>query len=432
MKIAYLIFFILSFSWLLYKKKEFIIWLPLFYIIYETSFNYFTTLSIVTYIRPLLFAILLAYYYKKITLNFVTRPLFRFLLYTLLLIPFSSEFFYSLKGYMQVFISMMCLVIGYIYFDRKTKLDLLNKIALGVLLFTIFSSIMGYFFGIGAQLEYTVKKGPETIGLLRSFGLYSGAVIIGILPLVVTSFQKSFGRWLLFGTAIITYIFILLNVRRTAIVIPLIGLLTYLWFIPNKKKIISGLVIGIGVLLLLSPYYEKTLLRRFEIRENAGRFEEDFYETESRYIENINVFEKVFSFDNPIKSFFGSKIYASGREGDSRTRMNHTDLANLLDGTGIIGVILYVLLYFQLFKAPKRIKVRLNRNFDLYKSTYYGLLFISIFASIGGSLMNVTLRSILFLYMGAMLSMMKMVKLDFVVNNKLLMKSANYVKSGIL
>ena len=308
---------------------------------------------------------------------------------------------------------MMCFAISYSYFKNREQLDNLNKGSFAVLVFTVFSSVVGYVYGVGTVLEYTVKDDPEAIGLLRSFGMYSAGVVIGILPLVIKTFRKKIWQYLLILFSMAAFIFILLNVRRTAILIPIIGILTYAWYSPKKTKIISGIVIVAATLLLLSPLYIEKLTNRFLVREERGRFDEDFYKTESRYTENIEVFSNTFSFENPLKSFFGSKIYASGREEDVRNRMYHTDSASLLDGTGIIGVIIYLYFLFQLFtfaKFPVRNK---SENYCLYRSTYMSLLFILLFVSINGSIMNVSFRSLVFIYMGAMLALMKKENVEF-------------------
>lgn len=418
MQVIYYVFFIFSFFFLLYKKRDFIVYLPLFYLIYETSFNYFPTLTFITYVRPIVFSVLLIFYLNKISINAITKPFFIFWGYTILLVFFSSEIFYSFRGYTQVFISMMCFVLSFLYFNNRIKLDSLNKTAFAVLVFSVFSSLIGYVFGIGTVLEYTASNNPETIGLLRSFGMYSAAVIIGILPLVISSFRRPFWRWMVYAFAITSYIFILLNVRRTAIGIPIVGLLTYAWFIPQKSRFISGVIFGGLILLLLSPFYSDIFIGRFTVREEKGRFDEDFYKTEGRYMENLEIFSEAFSFEDPLRSFFGTNIYASGRKGKELSRMYHSDPANLLAGTGIVGFTLYIYLLIRLFKYGSFFKSPKSSQYKLYKATYYSLLFILLFVSLNGSLQVVTLGSILFLFLGALLSLMyhgKVVKPETII-----------------
>jgi hypothetical protein len=300
---------------------------------------------------------------------------------------------------------MMTFIIGLIYFDNIKKLHELNKTMLILLLFSLGASAIGYIYGIGKYFDYDKSLDPQAIGLLGSSGLYSAAVTIGILPFIAKSLSKHFHRWLLYSSALIVYIFILLNVRRTAIMIPIIGLSTFVWFYQKKGKIVSLMIISLILLLILSPLYKDKLIERFKARQEQGRFEKDFYKTESRYTENIIVFSNAFSFKNPLRSIFGYEIYASGREKTAGNRMYHSDSANLLAGTGILGVFLYILIYIKLFKLTKCFKYSTIPQVNLLKSAYYSLLFISLFVSLNGSMTLVSLRSFIFLYLGAILSL---------------------------
>jgi hypothetical protein len=276
-----------------------------------------------------------------------------------------------------------------------------------LLIFSVIATAIGYLFGIGRVLEYTGSD-SQKIGLLGSSGLYSAAVSIAILPLVITSFKRPFWRWILYLSAVIVYIFILLNIRRTAIFIPIIGLLTFAWFSVKKSRVVSGIILAFGILVALSPYYQDKLFQRYQVREQQGRFNKDFYKSEGRYLENVNLIPDVLSFKDPVKSMFGSTIYASGREeedGKLRGRMYHSDPASLLAGTGLIGLLLYCYFYYSLFRYGKLFNYTSSSQIKLYKATYFSLLFVSLFASLNGSIMVVSLRSIIFLYMGALLSL---------------------------
>lgn len=399
----YYFVFILAIVFLFYRKKHYLTWLPIIYIILDSSFSYFLTLSVVTYLRPVYFSILLIFFLREIKYNSVTGPLYIFLMYTMFLAIFSQEFFYSVKGYMQVFISMMAFPLGLIYFNNILKIDHLNKSILLLIVFSVIVTAVGYLFDIGKSFDYDRKTSLQTIGLLGSGGMYPAAFAIGILPFLQTSFKKPGLRWILYVSAIICYIFILLNMRRTAILIPVVGLLTFAWFIPNKKKIISVIILLTGVIVMLSPFYKDTLISRFEVREGKGRFEPDFYKTEGRFIENVEVFSQAFSFKDPVRSLVGHNIYASGR-GEKEYRMYHSDSASLLAGAGIIGMILYLLFYIRLFRLSRYLKNSVLHDRKIFQTTYLSILFMSIFISLNGSMTLVTIRTIIFLYLGAIIS----------------------------
>jgi uncharacterized integral membrane protein len=308
---------------------------------------------------------------------------------------------------MQVLISMMAFPVAFAYFNNAKKIALLNKALALVILFSILASVFGYVFDIGKNFDYN-KKDVESIGLLGSGGLYPAAFAIGIFPFLNNTEYKKYWKWLLLVSSIIIYIFILLNVRRTAIFLPVVGLLVYAWYTPQKIRLLSGVIAGLLIMALLSPLYTDILSKRFKIREEKGRFDSDFYKTEGRYIENISVFTEALSFKDPIKSFFGYKIYASGRGEGDRARMLHSDSAVLLGGTGFVGLILYIIIYIRLFQWGKLLRyTTVNRK--LLLPTYYSILFMSIFISLNGSLTLVSIRTLIFLYLGAILS--------FAINN---------------
>ncbi|MDF1549849.1 MAG: hypothetical protein P1P88_18625 [Bacteroidales bacterium] len=298
---------------------------------------------------------------------------------------------------------MLTGVLGFFYFDSTEKLNKLSKVLIISLFASSLFTFLGYAFGIGRVLEYTIfseKLEEESVGLLGSSGLYSAAFIIGVFPFVISFINKKWMKWIGISLAVITFVFILLNVRRTAIAIPIIGLTIYTLYIPNKGKVISSLTAAGLLLLLLSPLYADKLFERFTYRQEQGRFEKDFYKTEGRYLETTIVFEEVFSLSDPFLLLFGERIFASGwKKGERLPRMLHSDVAVLLYGTGIIGFINYLLIYTKLFKIIP-LKFSKNKVISHLIGSFYAVIFISILASLNGSLQLVSLRSLIFLFIG--------------------------------
>lgn len=415
-QLIFYIFFIIIFICILYLREKSLAWLPLLYIVLDASFTYFTTLSVVTYIRPAIFIVIMTFFIRKLSINRLNKPSYLFLAYTLLLVFISPQLFYSLKGYMQVFISMMAFPLGFIYFNCREKIKILNKSVIILLIFSLVVTAIGYIFNIGRNFDYSKNSEYESIGLLGSGGLYPASFAIGIIPFIIRYVNSKSWRIIIIIAAILMYIFVLLNLRRTAILMPVVGLLTYFLFTPNKFRIAAGVILSLLILLSLSPFYSEVLLTRFKIREEKGRFDPDFYKTEGRYLENIEIVNKVMSFNDPVKSLIGYKVYASGRGEKDRVRMYHTDSAVLLGGTGLLGFVLYIIIYIKFFNWGKLLKYA-SINARLLRSTYYSILFMSIFISMNGSITLVSIRTLIFLYLGVLLS--------FTINNlnPLLLKS---------
>jgi hypothetical protein len=264
-------------------------------------------------------------------------------------------------------------------------------------------AFLGYAFGIGRVLEYTIFSDDlvdESVGLLGSSGMYSASFIIGITPFLLSYINKIHLKYFGIALAIITFIFILLNVRRTAILIPIVGLVVYAFYIPNKGKIMTGLFFSLILMLALSPIYTDKLMERFNFRQEQGRFDSDFYKTEGRFYETTIVYEEIMSFEDPILSLFGERIFASGWiDKEKQPRMLHSDPAVLIYGTGIIGFIIYLLIYFKLFSLIP-LGLTNNKFIGTLKGAFYTVIFISLMASLNGSILLMSLRSLIFLFLG--------------------------------
>lgn len=321
---------------------------------------------------------------------------------------FSGEFIYSLKGVSQVVLSMSMFFVGYYFISDYSRFQLLIKNLSWIILIGVITTAAGYIFGVGEVLAYTAADdyagGPENVGMLGSGGLYSPAIVLGLTPLILKYRLFPFKKWVFIIMSFILVIFILLNVRRTAIFIPVSGILIYLLFSKSKLKTVKLLLIGVVILGIASPLYSDLLERRLMVREEAGRFDPDFYKTEDRFNENLEMARNIYEFEEPVKVLFGigNNIFAEHvKDGKIVRRMYHSDSAKILYGEGILGLILYFLIYAQiLFKI-----IRIPKSGFLFeiRTGALALWFISVFVSLNGSLNLITFRSINFLLLGAFL-----------------------------
>ena len=212
--------------------------------------------------------------------------------------------------------------------------------------------------------------------------------------------------WFLWLISAGLYIFIILNVRRTAIMIPIIGLVSYLIFSRAQIKMIRYLILFSVTLAILAPVYRPLLEKRIEARAEKGRFEKGFMKTESRYIENLRMLKQIREFDNPtaIITGIGHNIFAEHIEnGKIVRRLYHSDTAKLAYGAGLIGLLLYLVVYGQLLHMILRIPG--IRALNQYKAAALTLWIISIFVSFNGSISLITFRTMSFLLLGAFIGM---------------------------
>ncbi|TFH49396.1 MAG: hypothetical protein E4G92_01940, partial [Bacteroidia bacterium] len=341
--VVYLIFVLYGIL-LLYRKADFVYYIPLFHVIVDISFFYMGPGSLATYYRGVILLIFYYFIYKKFRYVFPLKStILIFLLFTGLLALQSKEMLYSVKGYSQVLFSLMMLPTGYILINTKKKLSRLNRQYIWLIYLSVIITALGYIFNVGKIFNY--GEDEQKIGLLVSAGLYSGAVCIALMPLLVNSLKKNWMRIATYFASIALFIFILLNVRRTAIMITFIGIIAFLFTTEKKMQYFSYVGATLIVIVIGSIWYGDTLKERFAFREKAGRFDSDFYMTEGRYLEVVNLTGEVFSFSDPPESIFGigNNIFAEHiSENKIVRRMYHTDYGRLLYGSGIVGLLMYL------------------------------------------------------------------------------------------
>ncbi len=399
-------FFLFLFYWSIKQKAAFIFFIPFFGLGMDMSFNFFEGFSTPAYIRGIIFLIFFISARKYITGNRFFIPFYLFFGWIIFLLTQSAEFMYSFKAVIQVIFSMLTFIVAYNYFNTQQKLFRLLHSLFWVLVVAIVATSLGYLFGIGQSFDYLSKYDEEedVIGLLGSSGLYGPGIVISLVPLILKSNPPKYQRWLLPLLSMVLYIFMLLTIRRTVMFIPLVGLIGFLLYTRQRVKMLRFFGIALTILLVSYPLYENVLLKRFEARKNTGRFEEDFYKTEQRFLENVYIFEQISSFNEPAKVLFGygNNLFAENIENEKITgRMFHTDFAKLIYSVGLFGFLLYLSIYLALYRKISRIPN--IKAYSDYKAAALGLFLISVFVSFNGSVTIITFRSIFFLLLGAIL-----------------------------
>ena len=407
-KVAFYIFFAVFMILVIRRKTDFVFLIPIFNIIADASFTYFEGFSAPTFLRAITLTIFLYYSYSYYKRQAIRVPFYWFFIYIGILLLLSSEFSYSLKASYQVILSMAMFLGGYTLIDSFQRYEKLLRSLYWIIIVSVILTALGYIFGIGKELEYTnddlYTGQAENVGLLGSGGLYTPAVILGLLPLIIKLRLNVLKKWMLYLFSFVLYVFILLNVRRTAISIPIVGVIGFLFYSKSRSKILRYVIVGGVCLMITFPLYSDKLIQRFNLRQEQGRFEEDFYKTEARYLENVEMVDAIAKFDEPMKVLFGvgNNIFAEHVEnGEIVRRMFHSDPAKLFYGVGLFSIFLYLAIFFRLIHEILKIPAR-GILADL-KSASLGLVLILLFISLNGSINLITFRSVTFLLLGAFL-----------------------------
>jgi hypothetical protein len=413
-RIIVFIFFIVAIVLVLKMKREFIYFIPIFNVLADVSFNYFEAFSAPTILRAAVLMLFILMFREQLVKMDVLRSMYLFFLYITVIMLFSDEILLSFKSVVQVILSMSVFIAGYKYITVYQRYRRLLEALVWIIITGLIAASVGYIFNIGRALEYTAgteyKGEPEIIGLLGSGGLYGPALALALLPLIIQNRKKNMPLWFLWLISAGLYIFIILNVRRTAILIPIIGFVSYLIFSRAQVRVIRYLILFSVTLAILAPVYRPLLEKRIEARAERGRFEKGFMKTESRYIENLRLFQQIREFDEPmaIITGIGHNIFAEHIEnGKIVRRMYHSDTAKLAYGAGLIGLLLYFVVYGQLLYMI--LKIPRIRVLNQYRAGALTLWTISFFVSFNGSISLITFRTMSFLLLGAFLGMARTV-----------------------
>jgi len=158
------------------------------------------------------------------------------------------------------------------------------------------------------------------------------------------------------------------------------------------------------MLLALFPFYEKVLQKQFMARSST--FENPSLENEYRYKETYIIYRETFSKMKTIligRDIFNSRgNYNNGNWGD---RPIHIDYNLILHGSGIIGIALYLLIFYDLLRKYSFFRRSIPQE-DYYNELsvmFKILLILVMIVSLNGGMTQVSYRVVIFLYLGGLL-----------------------------
>lgn len=385
------------------SKLQFVFAIPIIMVLVNLTTGFFPSTSINPgNIRAVVFLIFIVssyeYYFKN---NNENKLLLVFLIYLFTLCFLSSNITYALYVYIKLLITTLMFPIGYYYINNPEKYIKINKSIYTAFWFVIIGTLVSMYYGIGE----TSQGDEET-----TFGVFGLNISkdIAVLSLIlvhafITKQLKVNSKYIFLAILFVGIFLVFISVKRGSILALIFGLTTYLIFIPKSQKIFRYILIPISIGVVASPLYLSKIEDRFSYREDLLTVEhyqeEDIKEW--RVIETdiaINAFKE----KNIAYKLFGFELF-NGMSYFKMPYMFHNDFAVLLAGSGIVGVVLYVLFYLSLLKKIMSIRSK-NRNIMFQKALIYALLVMVLFISISGHIKGIGVRAVIMLYLGATLS----------------------------
>lgn len=376
--------------------------LPAYIVIFDVLYGFYQTGSGFGALRNIsLFIFLTVLVFRKKTTLYTNIFINVFLLYTMALLFFSSDFKVSAMNYLVVYNSFVCFLIGFNYLRNLDNLKILNTGLIILAIVFIINSIISAVFNLGRDYYGS----GFTSGGFVIMKLYSPALFVALLPIILPLAKKEYRKFIIILASLV-YIFLIISMRRTAIFIPVLCYFIFFLLSKDKIKIISAVTGFAFILLLAYPFYQKVLHNQLAARDYfEGRTLEDEY----RFKETIIIYEETFS--NLKTALTGEEVFNSignYNNGNWGLRPIHVDYNKLIHGTGLIGLVLYIMIFLNMFLKFIKYRNALPDEpyFDNIKSVFIMLLVIILVIGFSGGILAISYRAVLLIYMGSILGIM--------------------------
>ncbi len=295
---------------------------------------------------------------------------------------FSSDIIYSIKS--SLFYIRFIVFFLLISFVIKNYPEFLKKfyyvLVLSFLILFLDSSFQKIF-----DFNLIGMKTPHEVRISSFFGdeLILGSFLVKFYPLLIglTYFfnQKNFNLYF-FLISICTFITVIISVEKTATIIFIIQYLALLIFLRNKLKYKSILllipILIISFVFIFAPNIKNRIYN--QLISNSKNFTVIYSQTHNEhYISSYRIFK-----DHPI-SGVGPKMFRKycGKEEYkisefSCTTHPHNYSMQMLSETGLIGFILYILIY-SIFLIDFY-KIFFKKNFTHYEFLFFTTLILNL------------------------------------------------------
>lgn len=357
------------------------------------------------FVRALLLGVFALFFIaKKYSVNRVNIFLLIFLMYFLILSFLSSDLILSFTLYIKLFLGVIMFPIGYYYINSKDKILALMKVFLIVLVIYLINILISNILKIGTSdyLEDSFYFGTGRVNVTKAMLL-----LIIFTPLTLSYLNNRFLLYLIYflGTAIA-----IIGIKRSVLLSGLSSLLIYSFLNRKKTYFIKGmlaLTFGIIVFIIFFPSLTDIFLQRLDARNERIYVTEESLSEEARYNEVTQVIE-TWQKGSIKHKIFGSEFF-NDRSFFKTNRILHIDYMILLNGSGILGIFLWFLTFWIIIKEKNKYYRYLKNEefFDIMNTIFYMLLAAQLLMSISSTIYSIDIRSIIFLYWGAMIGTMR-------------------------
>jgi O-antigen ligase len=318
-------------------------------------------------------------YFIFFNLPFAKRNVFSLLLvfYFFILLADATDIYKIRRTFLGVMWLFICFpLIPEIYknYSRDKVFQEVSTASFLMMLLFVVNTILSTYFKYNPYETYGIKS-----GIL--FGKMS-TDIYNIFPFAIFMiFRKGIKENNIYYLLLylVSIFFVLLTLRRSVMALSVIGtvivLMEFMTKDQLKKLFLYGFVVSVAaVLVVQNTSFADQFWERFEQRGLDNRPVEE----ESRFLEFGIVYKDLFVYYD-YSPWFGFGLFDSNGNYGKRVfgdRSLHTDLTNIVHGSGLIGLVLYLLMVIVAFYAVWR---RTKNRADFLQFAFIALCFVVFF-----------------------------------------------------
>lgn len=341
-------------------------------------------------------------YFSK--MDSISRVTILFVIYLFILSLFSSNLLLSLTMTVKASIGLLVFLVGRQFFNTSFQFHKLLRYYKYLYIILILSIIFSNITGLG-DIGYGDEEDISSTFLFGGIGVaITKLLIIPILitPVYLFNIRQKSKRQIIMLLIFAGVVLTIIAFKRSSTLALIAGALVYMLFM-KKSKIVAPIVYFILMAFVTLPLYQDIVFKSYHERESQLYYvskEAGSIEKEGRYWETLNVIDGMKK-DNLAHTIFGSEPF---NEFDyfKVDRMLHIDYNVILNGSGVLGLFIFVLIHYLILKKAwyfyKRTR---NAYLKMISISVISLTVFAIFISLGGSIRSFDFRGPIFLYLGA-------------------------------
>jgi hypothetical protein len=429
--------FLVSIPLFLKYKNDFIILIPMINAIADVTIDFFPEEGMLNsgMIRAFIIIVfIMVYLSRQKKLYRYNIYIYIFSVYLILLCLKSSDFKISFFLSLKVITALLMFPIAYTYFKDFNKFRKLHNIIILSLVIMFLNYLFAQIFKIGGSfyIDDSFYGGGGGIGVPITISM-----ILLTIPNIL-KYSKSKIKRIIIGISYFSSLLVLILIfKRSSIAAVIIGHLLYLFFIKERIRMVKYLIILMIIITALftvgeTIFYKTKFSKKLEIRTS----ENQRLEKQSRYIYTKFVISE-FLTKGIDHSLFGTELFNSVnylRRLSITERSLHTDYNTLLHGSGIIGIVLYILIFIKIIRLIENTKYnqKYPNTTKEFRATSYSLLAGFMVNSLSGVFYVISPTSFMFIYLGALLGLSKKMKAENRYSNINKLKSNQFNKHNIV